>query len=339
MRLDTAKSYSKPFTLSYQTIICGLSVLLVCALSGNPATTPSERMPLSPKSLLLDVASINDEIIVVGERGHILKSRDEGTTWRQIVTPTRATLTNVRFLDYRYGWASGHSGVILSTSDGGDSWNMISDVDPEISYFDAWFFDERNGVFIGAYGEYVTTDDAGVSLKKEWISEEELHFYDISSSPEGTLYIAGEAGQLLKSRNQGLTWKTVDLPYSGSLFGILTLDDDTLLTYGLRGHLLRSTDGGESWKTIETDTMAMLTDAVVLASGTILISTITETLLLSGDGGVSFHTLNQDGIDGTVALTESSSGSTVFLCGRHGVLPVATELLENALKAANAVND
>ncbi len=296
-------------------------------------------MPLSPKSLLLDVASINDEIIVVGERGHILKSRDEGNTWRQIVTPTRATLTNVRFLDDRYGWASGHSGVILSTSDGGDSWDIITDVDPEISYFDTWFFDEWNGIFIGAYGEYATTDDAAESLKKEWISEEELHFYDISSSPDGTLYIAGEAGQLLKSDNKGRTWKTIDLPYSGSLFGILTLNDNTLLTYGLRGHLLRSMNGGKSWTTVEIDTTEMLTDAVVLGSGTIVISTITETLLLSSDGGVSFHTLNQDGIDGTVALAESSSGSTVFLCGRHGVLPVATELLETALKAADASND
>lgn len=319
--------------------MCGLSVLLVCVLRGSPATTPSEWMPLSSKSLLLDVATVSDEVIVVGERGHILKSRDEGKTWRQIVTPTRSTLTHVRFLDDQYGWASGHSGVILSTSDGGDSWNIVSDVNPEISYFDTWFFDKWNGFFIGAYGEYATTGDAGLSLDKEWISEEELHFYDITSSPDGTLYIAGEAGQLLKSNNKGQSWKTVALPYSGSLFGILVLDDETMLTYGLRGHLLRSTNGGNSWTTVKTDTMAMLTDGIVLASGTILISTITENLLLSSDGGETFHTVNQNGIDGTVALAESLSGSTVFLCGRHGVLPVATESLVNTLKAAEAANE
>jgi photosystem II stability/assembly factor-like uncharacterized protein len=326
-------------SLTLLNAICIYMVLLAPLLHGSPATEPSERMPLSPKSLLLDVTTFEDEIIVVGERGHILKSRDNGSTWRQISTPTRSTLTNVHFLDNRSGWASGHSGIILSTRDGGDSWTIVSGPDPEISYFDAWFFDNQTGLFIGGYGEYAKTIDAGVSLEKEWISEEELHFYGVDSGADGTLYVVGEAGQLLRSDNQGLNWQTIDIPYSGSLFGVMTLEGKTLMTYGLRGHILRSEDQGESWETIDSKTTAMLTDAVVLSSGTIIVSTITDTLLMSSDHGQTFFPVKQEGIDGTVALAESPDAHFILLCGRHGVLPVTIESLENALRTAKSSHE
>lgn len=60
--------------------------------------------------------------MAVGERGHAIYSTDGGVTWQQGAVPVSTTLTSVFFVDEQYGWAVGHGGVILSTSDGGRQW-------------------------------------------------------------------------------------------------------------------------------------------------------------------------------------------------------------------------
>ena len=55
----------------------------------------------------------------VGMRGLIVLSDDEGKTWRQAPVPVSSDLVSVRFVTPSRGWACGHDGVILRTSDGG----------------------------------------------------------------------------------------------------------------------------------------------------------------------------------------------------------------------------
>ena len=71
--------------------LCGLLlgvVLGATMLSGLVAAADSEQMPLAVKSLLLDGQVAGDHIVVVGERGHILLSEDQGRTWQQQAVPT-----------------------------------------------------------------------------------------------------------------------------------------------------------------------------------------------------------------------------------------------------------
>lgn len=315
---------------------CVFTLWIPQAFAIIPAESASERMPLSPASLLLDLAIVNGEIIAVGERGHILKSNDEGETWRQVTTPTRATLTNVFFVDEKHGWASGHSGIILSTTDGGENWKRISETDSEVSYFDAFFSDEWNGFFVGSYGQYSMTRDAGVSLENDFINDLEPHFYSVKQSPDGTLFLAGEMGQVMRSSNQGRSWRTLNFPYEGSLFDLLCLSDDTLLAFGLRGHIFRSTNRGSRWTEVPQSEPEMLTSGIILRSGTILLSTIADKVLMSNDEGLSFHPVTVEGIDGTVAVAESQSGNRIYFCGRHGFLAADRVSLEVALIRAAA---
>ena len=327
---------------AFKICIWWLAVLIypVLQVVGSiPELSPSERMPLSPSSLLLDIAIVKEEILVVGERGHILKSKDGGESWRQVTTPTRATLTNVFFLNDKHGWASGHSGIILSTTDGGDSWERISEPDPEVSFFDTYFLDEQNGFFVGSYGQYSKTNDAGVSLENEFINDWEPHFYSVKESPKGSLFLAGEMGQFLRSTNQGGSWKTLKFPYEGSLFDLLCLDEETILTFGLRGHIFRSENNGNSWEEIKHNEPEMLTTGIVLSSGNILLATVADKVLISNDEGRSFHPIDLPGIDGTVAIIESPSGDQIYFCGKHGFLSINRSSLEDSLKAATSSNE
>jgi hypothetical protein len=53
---------------------------------------PAEKMPLTPKGLLLDVVRNNGAFIAVGDRGGIILSKD-GQNWEQVEAPVRAALT------------------------------------------------------------------------------------------------------------------------------------------------------------------------------------------------------------------------------------------------------
>ena len=78
---------------------------------------PAVRAPLAGESLLLDAVAIDGYFVVVGDRGHILTSTDNGDTWQQSDSPSRAPLTGVYFHDRDLGWAVGHDSVILRTTE------------------------------------------------------------------------------------------------------------------------------------------------------------------------------------------------------------------------------
>jgi photosystem II stability/assembly factor-like uncharacterized protein len=264
----------------------------------------------------------------VGERGHILVSTDDGVTWRQVETPTRAMLTAVAFADDRVGIAVGHDAVILRTTDGGDSWEVVySAPEDEAPLFDVWFADADNGVAIGAYGSHLRTIDGGLTWEFEPIGDTDWHLHQIARADDGGLFMAAEAGMVYRSDDGGASWIELPSPYEGSYFGVLPLDGDTVLLFGLRGHLYRSEDAGETWVELDTGTVAMLTDGVRLSDGTIVIVGLGGTVLVSTDGGQSFSYSQQEGRRGISAVAETADGRLV-LVGEFGVRSATLAELE-----------
>ena len=84
--------------------------------------TPALKTSKAPENLLIDITKAGNRLVSVGVRGHIIYSDDQGLTWQQANVPVSVLLTAVSFVDENYGWAVGHSGVILHTSDGGINW-------------------------------------------------------------------------------------------------------------------------------------------------------------------------------------------------------------------------
>ena len=283
------------------------------------APVPAITMPLAPSSLLLDAASAGDALVAVGERGHVLVSTDGGASWNQSEVPSRSMLTAVTFHDDRLGWAVGHDSVVLRTSDGGTTWEIVNWAPEEESpLFDVWFEDAVNGIAIGAYGSFYRTADGGETWDFEPIGDMDWHLHKIVRAADGTMYIAAEAGTIYRSDDAGSTWIDLPSPYEGSFFGILPLGADSALIYGLRGNLFRTEDSGDSWTAVETGTVAMLTTGAQLADGTVVIAGLGGTVLTSDDGGRSFTLHQQPGRRGISSVTEIGDG-TVLLTGEFGV--------------------
>jgi len=87
--------------------------------ASTPLNQPARMSGGAASGLFTSLALAGDRLVAAGERGRILWSDDDGQSWRQARTPTSVTLTNIRFVSPREGWASGQMGVILHTLDGG----------------------------------------------------------------------------------------------------------------------------------------------------------------------------------------------------------------------------
>jgi len=276
---------------------------------------PAMQAPLASKSLMLDIVKINDnQLVAVGERGHILLSND-AITWRQANVPVRTTLTAVHFVDKTHGWAVGHDATILFSRDGGENWEIQQHLpEKEKPLLDVSFKDSREGIAIGAYGQQYRTHDGGenwtfefhgeflfpedLAYLEELKREDEEAYLDEQSSilahfnsifKDGrTLYMVGEVGLIAKSNDFAQKWLPFDEIYQGSFNDIARTAQGNLLVVGLRGNVFRSLKNGTPWQHIKTDTQALLNSIVLGDEGVIYVLGNNGVILKSEDDGVSF---------------------------------------------------
>ena len=284
--------------------------------------------PLASHALLLDAAIAGERLVVVGERGLILLSDDQGVHWRQALVPTRTTLTAVFFLDALNGWAVGHESLILRTRDGGLTWTPVEhSANSDMPLFAIRFFSARRGLAVGAQGTALATDDGGGHWSaRSLVADTDSHFYSIAATRDGTLYLAGEAGGAYRSTDRGTSWQHLRMPQAGSYFGVIALEDNAVMFYGLRGQIALSRNRGKTFEPIDAGTQASLFGARVLSNGN---------LVLVGAGGSAFvsrapyrnFTPVKLAVRGSVLGLLPAGPHALILYGEKGVNRVADDTL------------
>ncbi|WP_228533141.1 WD40/YVTN/BNR-like repeat-containing protein [Pseudomonas sp. UFMG81] len=280
------------------------------------------------QSLLIGAAHAGQRLVVVGDRGHILFSDDQGKTWTQARVPTRQLLTAVFFLDDKRGWAVGHDAQVLASNDGGATWSkQFEDLTREAPLLDVRMLDPQHGFAVGAYGALLETLDGGQhwqDVAERLDNPDQLHLNAITQVKDAGLFIVGEQGSMFRSSDNGQSWSKVEGPYEGSLFGVIgTAQANTLLAYGLRGNLFRSTDFGDTWQPIELQAERGplefgLASATLLEDGSVVLVGNGGSVLRSHDGGQTFSVRNRaDRI--ALAGVSGLSGGGLLLVGQGGV--------------------
>ena len=306
-------------------LLCGLLAWML-ALNSEAAALPdvlvqlSSLTPQAERAVLLGVTRAGSRLVAVGERGVALLSDDNGHSWRQVQVPVSSSLTAVQFVDDHNGWAIGHSGVVLHSSDGGQRWNLQLDGrraaqleldaaqrsanetsgDPaqrlsvaqrlvadgaDKPFLALSFSDARHGVIVGAYGLAMRTDDGGEhwsSLMDRIPNAQGLHLYALARSGQ-TLYVAGEQGLLLRSLDNGEHFTRLASPYEGSYFSLAVQPDGALLVGGLRGKAFRSRDQGETFEALTNPAPISLGSATHMGTQTIWVNQAGELLRVEDD--------------------------------------------------------
>jgi photosystem II stability/assembly factor-like uncharacterized protein len=162
---------------------------------------------------------------------------EEGDTsqWNEFSLYEDMQFTAVRFVDERNGFAVGEFGMVMATTDGGDTWEQRPPIPNEFYPMGVDFLDENTGWAGGLDGVIWHTTDGGESWQRQE-SVTTAPIYGIHANGHG-VYAVGGSAKLVEYRNgQWRLFKGAPevLAY---MRGIDTLENGSLLVAGGGGTL------------------------------------------------------------------------------------------------------
>jgi photosystem II stability/assembly factor-like uncharacterized protein len=204
---------------------------------------------------LNDVFIRKNAIWIVGDAGTIIHSTDSGKSFmKRIYDSSRRAygqsktqyldLYSVEFEDEKRGFIVGDEGLILTTTDGGFSWDeQKSGVNEQLFHLS---IRGKDGWVVGTGGTILHTNDLG----KNWYPQRagvdaDLNRVYLITDKIGL--ITGDNGTLLRTENAGATWQKIDVGVSEPLFGMSFIDKKTGWVVGYQGRVIRTYDGGIHW--------------------------------------------------------------------------------------------
>ncbi len=182
----------------------------------------------------------------VGGNG-IFKTTDAGVTWNPLYSDQFIPSNKILFTDNENGYALGHKGYILKTTNGGKSWADIK-IGTQNTNFRTMYFQNSNSGLLIDYNDIIyQTNDAG----KNWVRQGNLpknqsinafHFFDTNS-----IILCTNHGSIFKTTNKGKDWKETTFDLDEPFNDIYFTDKDTGYIVGRLGIFIKTYDGGQNW--------------------------------------------------------------------------------------------
>ena len=304
------------------------------------------------------MARAGTRLVAVGLRGLIVFSDDAGASWRQADVPVASDLTALQFVGASLGWAVGHDGVVLHSTDGGAHWARQLDgrmtaqllldhftplaaggdrdavallglvrqnyaAGPEQALLGVLFEDARNGWVCGSFGSLLRTRDGGASWQsamQDIDNPKALHLNAIVQA-SGALLIASEQGTVFRLDAARQRFVAEPTGYPGSFFGVAG-NGNFALAFGLRGTAYRSRDAGRSWHKLDTGMPAGLNGGAVFDDGTLALVSQDGRVLISRDEGEHFRSITTALPSPLTSIAPAVLGTAV-VGGLAGVSPLA----------------
>lgn len=206
-----------------------------------------QRTELDGRPSLIDIASCPDgSFIALSIDRKLWVSDAEAMQWQQKNIETMEEVLAVECNDNGY-WVTGSFSTVLSSSDGGDSWNENS-LGEDAQLTTIQFLDSNNGFATGEFGIVLKTTDAGAT----WESMEYLpnEFYPQSSyfSDLNMGWVVGLSGAIVHTNDGGQSWQAQESGTEAPLYGV-DGDGETIIAVGENGALLSYQQG--QWQPVK----------------------------------------------------------------------------------------
>jgi photosystem II stability/assembly factor-like uncharacterized protein len=167
---------------------------------------------------LNDVTVRRNKVLIVGDRGSILRSTDGGRSFVKILRSTR-----------RGGGAAGAAG--------------------ELDLYSAQFADDDRAFIVGDRGLILASTDGGAGWREQSSGSDAQLFHLSFRGDRG--WVVGTGGVILHTDNGGKNWYPQRSGVSEDLNRVYMITDRTGIITGDNGTLLRTENGGATWERVQ----------------------------------------------------------------------------------------
>ncbi|MEO0108391.1 MAG: YCF48-related protein, partial [candidate division WOR-3 bacterium] len=234
-------------------------------------------------------------------------------------------LRSIDLLNADYGFAVGQNGVVVLTTDGGQSWDVRNLVGGELQ--GVCVTSESVAYAVGTGGTIMRTGDGG----RTWTAlpsgvMQGIAGVDFPSESLG--YVCGENGMILKTRNYGDTWEVQNSHVAERLQAIQFKSPNAGYAVGANAKVVKTTNGGNNW-------MPVMLPGDPFNVNDLSFPVNEQTGYICGDGGRILRTTN-----GGAAWTAESllspmrvvlrsicfpvDNNTGYVCGDNGTIAKTT---------------
>lgn len=324
------------------------SVLLIPFI-GFSQNYQLKQLTSGNKTSLRGLSVVTDDIAwVSGSNGQIGKTNDGGLTW-EWMQPKGYEKLDFRDIEAFSGNRAivvnaGSPAYILSTADGGKSWQEVyKNVDSAIFLDGMDFWDSKNGIVFGDpihnQMQLLKTEDGGQSWKnisenlKAKLAEGEASFAasgtTIKTLNGGKVWIAtgGVVSNIYFSDNYGARWNVFKCPilqgdkstgpfsmaFINSKKGIV-VGGDYLKDKENINNVLLTNDGGKTWRKSSTPVLGFRSGVAYL-SDKVMVATGTSGTDISVDAGINWKNISVSSFN---AVQKAKYGKLVLLAGNKG---------------------
>lgn len=323
----------RTISLLFTTLLIGLANPVIAQGQFDLLQIPSQKSPIADKSIITNITSYENQVLAVGERGHILAWTDKDN-WQQQNVPVSLTLTDITSLKDGTKFAVGHDGVILKSEPQSDSWLKVFDGN-ELTKFKIGFI-KKTIEDLQSDLEQLTDQD---EIEELSFSIEDLQFnledaqielndgpnkplLSITANQNDQLFAVGAYGTMLTSTDAGNTWQLINGRVDNfdqfHLNSIITADNGFMYIVGENGMGFSSQDNGQTWQT-----MALPYDGsifgIISKNESLVAFGLQGNFMVSKDNGDSWEGAN---IGSSASLLGGviAPDMTVSLVGHGGVI-------------------
>jgi photosystem II stability/assembly factor-like uncharacterized protein len=195
----------------------------------------------------------------------------QSSPWTPLTTGVTARLRGLSAVSPRVAWASGASGTVIRTEDGGATWTRLTIPDSEaLDFRDIDAVDERTAYVLsigdGDASRIYKTADAGRTWTLQFRNTDKLAFYDAMAfrdSRHGFAFSDSVAGRLviIRTDDGGAHWNRIEqglppaLENEGAFAASgtnITISGDRIWIATSRSRVLMSSDNGRTWSAVST---------------------------------------------------------------------------------------
>lgn len=238
------------------------------------------------------------------------------SSWISLNSGITSNLNSLTFINYGLGYAVGDAGVILKSTDGGNTWEKITAPDSVINYYDIRY-NGVSSIFVSAEGGkmYKSADDGLTWLSVQTGVEETIFRIHFLGNGDG--YAVGSKGLMIRTSDNGLSWTRVVTPTQSLLYSIHFYDTRNGMAVGWNGTIIKTSDGGYTWNQLSAFTDKYFRDILFTGSDKVIVVAAGGEIYRTTDGGDNWNSVESKTNSGLVSVlfTDDSNG---FITGNKG---------------------